>query len=778
MSFHSSWTRKCLFLTSMCSLGAMQLSAATKRPLSPEACTAVNYLAEDELTNRPSLEMSPTGKDIAYVVQVPDIAANTNHEELFVTSLSDHSAGTPRAILVNELIAAVQWFPDGRHLAALVRRGSKVVLIQVDSATTLQDVIWEAANDITDYSMDAIGKTIAVVVKVQPNMLAATDTLKDERRGYRIDLVSIAHPVYPRRQLYILHRADDHHWKLSRRIKFKSPLSGRTIEDIVDNHAMHISVSPNGQFVLIDNIEDFSAVPSDSIWAMDYGVRYEKNRGSVGLLVSYLYDLTTNEVSMPLKSPYVMDGSWSPDSKSYMKVALAPVDSKWERSDFERGTPSIHITHLFSVDVKTGTIVEVLNRAEAPPIAWTTRGDIIVRASNGTLSMLQNKSNSWEQTESIQIPLANAAPYSPLTSDGKRAVLEYEDASTAPQLIAFDWESNRVWTVARLDPQMDQYALPETRQITWTTSTGFQATGLLLLPPDYDSRRRYPLVIENGSILYSGEFVCDSGITHVPSFARGILADAGVVYLMRYWPGINNWESAYYPKGMPGYLAEAAFKQDLAESAVRLLDERRIIDPKKVGLVGFSRGGWYVEYMLTHSKVAFQAASATDNVMYSLGEYWYLNNEKMARTQEGMYGGPPYGATLKNWLRYSISFNLDQIHTPLLMEVMGYGKGYGDVSQPPDNLAVHNEIYVGLTRLHKPVEYYYYPNEQHQPDHPQARIASLQRNVDWFRFWLQGYERTNPEDPNQYKRWEDLREEQSVERSEKLSTSADAHSHQ
>ncbi|MEI9978380.1 MAG: hypothetical protein WDN23_05165 [Edaphobacter sp.] len=45
--------------------------------------------------------------------------------------------------------------------------------------------------------------------------------------------------------------------------------------------------------------------------------------------------------------------------------------------------------------------------------------------------------------------------------------------------------------------------------------------------------------------------------------------------------------------------------------------------------------------------------------------------------------------------------------------------------------------------LQKPVELYFYPNEVHQLDHPKARVASLQRNVDWFRFWLQGYVRRN-----------------------------------
>ena len=123
-----------------------------------------------------------------------------------------------------------------------------------------------------------------------------------------------------------------------------------------------------------------------------------------------------------------------------------------------------------------------------------------------------------------------------------------------------------------------------------------------------------------------------------------------------------------------------------------------------------------------------------------------------------MYGGPPYGATLKNWLDYSISFNLDKIHTPLLMENMGYGEHDDTPGKIPTSLADAYEVFTGLKHLGRPVEMYYYPEDVHQPNHPAARLATLQRNVDWYRFWLQGYERANPEDPDQYKRWEHLRE--------------------
>jgi hypothetical protein len=69
----------------------------------------------------------------------------------------------------------------------------------------------------------------------------------------------------------------------------------------------------------------------------------------------------------------------------------------------------------------------------------------------------------------------------------------------------------------------------------------------------------------------------------------------------------------------------------------------------------------------------------------------------------------------------------------------------------------------GLTRLKRSVEMFYYPDENHQPDHPKARLASMQRNVDWYSFWLQSYERSSPEDPKQYERWEHLRDLRDVD---------------
>jgi dipeptidyl aminopeptidase/acylaminoacyl peptidase len=749
---------RCAFFAVVSWATAVLLQAEMKQPMTPEACTSVRHLAPDELTSRSPLQLSPDGTRVAYVLQVPDIQTNDNKEELYVSAIGSESPSTPVSVLSDHLITAIHWFPDNKNLAFVARRGGKTVLARVDSTTKKEDIIWEASGDITDYSMDTAGETIAIAVNIAAQTTPASGRPPDSRKGYHLDLESTAHFTLPRRHIYILRLTSKNHWTVAGPVEFVSPLSGRLIDTVVDNHSIHINLSPDGHYLLIDNVENFSDVPEDSKWRGSPLVRYLNTRGYVGLVVSYLYNIQTNTASMPLESPIVRDTLWAPDSKSYIAVALAPADSDWEAADVAKGTPNDHITHLFAVDVRTGKVSEVLNRAERAPFAWTTSGDVVVRDSAGDLKTFREVAGQWTQIARDQIPLLDAAPYSAMTSDGHRTVMEYENAHTPPELVALDLSSASVWTVAKLNPQADKLILPQTKTITWTTSTGYTAKGMLLLPPDYDPKRRYPLVIEDGSLLYNGEFVCDSGVEHVSSFARGILADAGIAYLMRYWPGNNDWESNYYPKGYPGSLAEVAFKQDLVESAVRTLNQRQIIDPTKVGLIGFSRGGWYVEYALAHSHISFRAATATDNVLYSVGEYWYWHNKEILQDSDGLYGGPPYGASLKNWLDYSVSFNLDKIHTPLLVEAMGYGKEDDDPDRTPANLAAQEEVLVGLNRLNKPVELYYYPLEQHQPDHPQARIASLQRNVDWYRFWLQGYERPNPEDPDQYKRWEHLRE--------------------
>jgi hypothetical protein len=65
--------------------------------------------------------------------------------------------------------------------------------------------------------------------------------------------------------------------------------------------------------------------------------------------------------------------------------------------------------------------------------------------------------------------------------------------------------------------------------------------------------------------------------------------------------------------------------------------------------------------------------------------------------------------------------------------------------------------FTGLSLLEKPVDYLWLPGGTHLLVKPWHRMASQQRNVDWFRFWLKGDEDPDPSKKQQYKEWEELR---------------------
>src|SRR5437879_11222773 len=75
-----------------------------------------------------------------------------------------------------------------------------------------------------------------------------------------------------------------------------------------------------------------------------------------------------------------------------------------------------------------------------------------------------------------------------------------------------------------------------------------------------------------------------------------------------------------------------------------------------------------------------------------------------------------------------------------------------------------------LYSLRKPVDMILLNTGEHGITNPAERMVSQGTNVDWFRFWLQGYEDPDPAKAEQYKRWRGLRKMQ-AENEKKAATS-------
>jgi len=219
----------------------------------------------------------------------------------------------------------------------------------------------------------------------------------------------------------------------------------------------------------------------------------------------------------------------------------------------------------------------------------------------------------------------------------------------------------------------------------------------------------------------------------------------------------NDPDMQQEPLDYPGRMGEAYNWMSTVESAVEMLRRRGLVDPQNVGIIGFSRTSWKTDFMLTHSEFRFLAASSADGGLYNYGVYWTHNILDLDRNLEFQLGGPPYGDSFENWLKFSPAFNAGKVNSPLLMEYTSSG---GLVSEPTDAY----EFYTALQRQDKIVELYFYPGANHQLDTPLERFSSLQRNVDWFRFWMQGYESPSPVDSEEYLRWRKLRDRQKEKR--------------
>jgi poly(3-hydroxybutyrate) depolymerase len=216
------------------------------------------------------------------------------------------------------------------------------------------------------------------------------------------------------------------------------------------------------------------------------------------------------------------------------------------------------------------------------------------------------------------------------------------------------------------------------------------------------------------------------------------LSSAGIVVLQ------TQWNAVHFSERQEAFDQVAMF-----EAAIQQLDKDGLIDKNRVGIIGFSRTVGHVEQSLIDKPSMFAAATIADGLDLGYLQYRLFAEGRPPMTKEfvRMVGTTPEGNGLKTWLDSAPSFHMDKEQAPLRIEAID-----------PSSILAMWETYATLRELNKPVDLIYVPGGQHILQKPLDRMASQQGNVDWFRFWLQGYERPNPEDVEQYKRWEHLRE--------------------
>jgi hypothetical protein len=311
-----------------------------------------------------------------------------------------------------------------------------------------------------------------------------------------------------------------------------------------------------------------------------------------------------------------------------------------------------------------------------------------------------------------------------------------------PKLVAIDPTTNQERVILDPNPQFAQRRFGHAETIHWKGSLGESWIGGLVYPTEYSTGNKYPLVIQTHG-FDPDTFLLDG--LHTTAMAAQELANKGIMVL-------QIGESPLYEDAQthPAGQREGAVQMSGVESAVDYLDQLGLIDKNRLGLVGFSRTKYHVEYALTHSHYQFAAATVAEGIDFGYWSYLLMGN--LSTYYQVANGGLPWPDNWKGWMEHSVTFNVDKIHTPVRVEA----------DSNPGAILYNWEIFEMLRLLRKPVEMIFVPDGAHPVVKPWERMTSQQGNVDWMTFWLKGEEDSDPAKADQYERWREMRKSSSA----------------
>ena len=297
-----------------------------------------------------------------------------------------------------------------------------------------------------------------------------------------------------------------------------------------------------------------------------------------------------------------------------------------------------------------------------------------------------------------------------------------------------DGRKREIWNP---NPQFRHITFGNAEPYLWKDSDGRDWSGILVKPINFVEGKRYPLVIQMYNYV-DGEFLTDG--LYPTAFAARELASVGfaVLQIRKRRDTISEDDATIH---LEGY-----------RSAIRSLSQKGLIDPSKVGVVGFSWTCWYVAHAIVSDPTLFAAATIADGLDNSYMQYKlftvgdYILDQQMSKIRNG----PPFGAGLKHWVDNVPEFHADRIAAPVRIEAIGHS-----------SVLQEWELYASLRLLRKPVDLIYFPGGSHIHELPLERLESQQGNVDWMRFWLKGEEDPDPAKRAQYRRWKQMRAEKS-----------------
>jgi dipeptidyl aminopeptidase/acylaminoacyl peptidase len=291
-----------------------------------------------------------------------------------------------------------------------------------------------------------------------------------------------------------------------------------------------------------------------------------------------------------------------------------------------------------------------------------------------------------------------------------------------------------IYTVASLDqianrsswrrltdenPQINQVALGETEAVQWKSSDGRMVEGILVKPVGYQRGKRYPLIVQ----IHGGPAGADllSFNARYTNYSH-VYAGAGYACLQPNYRGSSNYGEKHRMEIGGDYFR---LGYDDIMTGVDYLIAQGIVDGDKMGAMGWSAGGHWSNWILTHTN-RFKAISSGAGAVNWTSMY---AQSDIQRNREFYYGGLPYDHFEEYWNVSPLKY-IKNAKTPTLIHVVD-----GDPRVPRPQ---SEELHMALKKLGVPTEFMVYPGATHGIPDSRNQMVKMVSEFNWFEKWIRG----------------------------------------
>jgi dipeptidyl aminopeptidase/acylaminoacyl peptidase len=344
-------------------------------------------------------------------------------------------------------------------------------------------------------------------------------------------------------------------------------------------------------------------------------------------------------------------------------------------------------------------------------VAWTEKGIYFI-ASNKVYRQLFLLDPSNGDVKKIADTPENFYGISMADDNNTIAFAGYDRKSLA-EIYRTKLDSYKPMKVTNLTEQTMDWKTGSRDVIQWKSKDGALIEGILWRPEGFSPDKKYPLLV----IIHGG-----------PSATSRPLLVSGGVYPYLQW--LNKGALILQPnyRGSAGYGEKfrSLNVRNLGvgdmwdvESGVDFLIKKGMVDPDRVGAMGWSQGGYISAFLSTNSK-KFKAISVGAGI--SNWVTYYVNTDIHPFTRLYLRGTP--WDDMEIYQKTSPMTNIKNASTPTLIQ-----HGEFDRRVPIPNAY---ELYQGLQDVGVDVKLIVYKDFGHGISRPKEQLAAQWHNWQWF----------------------------------------------